>query len=197
MKFADLILFQICCGLKKNTSFGPSTNQNIMPIGVEVLSQSLFPERTHTEFSANQNKGDIMSSPVYCCLLVYTQNELIFPLSYWESIDQQKASWSIFIVWRILSLNKQTNWAFRGELLRKMVLAHIATIPSLLLPEMEKESFFFFCAFTIYDSDCWDTPFLKEPMYRENIVHNFSKMYLKKNKKIEENARQWKVATLL
>lgn len=77
-----------------------------------------------------------------------------------------------------------------------MVLVHIATIPSLLLPEMEKERFCF-CAFTIYDSDCWDTPFIKEPMYRENIVHNFSKMYLKKTKKIEENARQWKVATLL
>lgn len=181
MKFAYLILFQICCGFKE--SCGPSTNQNMRPVGLEVLSQSEYSLREHTLSSQPIKTRMTMSSPVYCCLLVYTKTDF-------RKKKKSKTRkiltnrWSnIFVLYLTES---QTNRDFRGESVAKE--ASVSTKqPSLPSCCQRKRETFCFCAFTICDSKTFETPpFLKNQcIKRENIVHNFLKKFLKKTTKLK------------
>lgn len=124
-----------------------------------------------------------MSSPVYCCLLVYTKTDF-------RKKKKSKTRkiltnrWSnIFVLYLTES---QTNRDFRGESVAKE--ASVSTKqPSLPSCCQRKREPFCFCAFTICDSKTFETPpFLKNQcIKRENIVHNFLKKFLKKTTKLK------------
>lgn len=122
-----------------------------------------------------------MSSPVYCCLLVYTKTDF-------RKKKKSKTGkiltnrWSnIFVLYLTES---QTNRAFRGECVAKEASVSTHSNPPFPLVARERESCFVFVLLQYVTQTFETPPFLKNLcIKRENIVHNFSKKFLKKTTK--------------